>query len=113
MRFQRPVRCHVIAAGMVLVTPAAPAHAKSDFPVKAIRLVVPGSGQIDALARVLGSGLSERLGQPVVIHNVLGAGGILAAHNRGESDRLGRDPASGCYGSAGIDAKRRLASFGR
>ena len=81
MRFQRPVRCHVIAAGMVLVTLAAPVHAKSDFPVKAMRLVVPGSGQIDALARVLGAGLSERLGQPVVIHNVLGAGGILAAHS--------------------------------
>jgi tripartite-type tricarboxylate transporter receptor subunit TctC len=52
----------------------------SDFPARPIRLIVPGTGQIDALARALGSKLTERLGQPTVIEHHLGAAGILAAN---------------------------------
>ena len=51
------------------------------YPVKPIRLLVgfpPGGGN-DALARVIGPRLSEKLGRAVVIDNRPGAGGNLAA----------------------------------
>lgn len=57
------------------------AHAQQKFPTKPIRLVVaftPG-GTTDILARVVGPGMSETFGQPLVIENRPGAGGVLAA----------------------------------
>ncbi len=51
------------------------------YPVKPVRVIVPfppGPG-IDMLARLLGSKMSETLGQPFIIDNVSGAGGSIAA----------------------------------
>ncbi|MGZ8198506.1 MAG: tripartite tricarboxylate transporter substrate-binding protein, partial [Burkholderiales bacterium] len=70
----------VLLAGVVLAPFPAFAEAPLGFPTKPIRLVVPGAGQIDSLARAIGPRLSEHFGQPVVIENVLGAAGIIAAH---------------------------------
>ena len=50
------------------------------YPARPLRWIVglaPG-GSTDILARVMGQGLSERLGQPVVIENRPGAGGNIA-----------------------------------
>jgi tripartite-type tricarboxylate transporter receptor subunit TctC len=51
------------------------------FPSRPIRIVVPttAGGVPDVLARAVGQRMSETLGQPVVIENRAGAGGILAA----------------------------------
>jgi tripartite-type tricarboxylate transporter receptor subunit TctC len=51
------------------------------YPVRPIRLVVtsPPGGANDTQARVLGSQVSERLGQQVVIDNRGGASGMIAA----------------------------------
>ncbi len=51
------------------------------YPTKPIRLVVGlGAGaQTDTIARLIGQKLSESWGQPVVIDNRTGAGGVLAA----------------------------------
>ncbi|MDO9714282.1 Bug family tripartite tricarboxylate transporter substrate binding protein, partial [Paracraurococcus lichenis] len=48
---------------------------------KPLRLVLPfpAGGATDAIARVIAPGLSERLGQSVIIDNRPGAGGIPAA----------------------------------
>jgi tripartite-type tricarboxylate transporter receptor subunit TctC len=61
------------AAFVIAVAPASWAQ----YPSRAIRIIVPISpgGAPDVAARVLGQGLSETLGVPVVIENKLGSNG--------------------------------------
>ena len=68
----------LLPAGLAL---AATAHAQ--FPSRPVRVVVPttAGGVPDVLARAVGQRISEWLGQPVVIENRAGAGGILAAES--------------------------------
>lgn len=56
-------------------------HAQQQFPSKPIRLVVPSSagGTQDTLARLVAPRLGERFGQPVIVENRSGAGGMLGA----------------------------------
>lgn len=58
-------------------------RAQEEFPTRAIKLVVPfGAGGItDVVARLVAQGLSDRLGQPVVVVNRPGAGGATAAQS--------------------------------
>jgi tripartite-type tricarboxylate transporter receptor subunit TctC len=51
------------------------------YPTRPVRIVVgfPAGSNTDFLARLMGQWLSERLGQPFVIENRLGAGGNIAA----------------------------------
>lgn len=60
-------------------TIALPAVHAQAYPNKPIRVVVPyqAGGATDVIARVFGDKLAARLGQPVVIDNKGGAGGIL------------------------------------
>ncbi|MFC7734657.1 tripartite tricarboxylate transporter substrate binding protein [Roseomonas sp. GCM10028921] len=60
---------------------ARPSLAQGRFPDRPIRLIVPwgAGGSTDILMRALGDAMSRRLGQPVVIENRAGAGGILGA----------------------------------
>ncbi len=69
----------LLGAALVLIPPA-PSHAQT-YPAKPVRMVtqfVAGSGG-DALIRILATYLGDNLGQPVVIENRAGAGGIIAA----------------------------------
>ena len=51
------------------------------YPERPIKFVIPyaAGGATDILGRLLASGLSEKLGQPVVVENRPGAGTVLAA----------------------------------
>ena len=51
------------------------------YPWRPIKFVIPyaAGGATDILGRLLASGLSEKLGQPVVVENRPGAGTVLAA----------------------------------
>lgn len=60
---------------------ARPAAGHPDKPVKMIIPAPAGSGP-DALGRLLGRRLSEAWGQPVVIENIVGAGGNIG-HDKG------------------------------
>jgi len=66
------------AAGLFGVTDAA---AQSGYPNRPLRFVVPFTpgGSNDIFARVIGQRLSEAMGQPVLIDNRPGAGGLLGA----------------------------------
>jgi len=72
------VRRVVLALGACAFTALAAAQG---FPSRPIRVVVPttAGGVPDVLARAVGQRMAESLGQPVVVENRAGAGGILAA----------------------------------
>jgi tripartite-type tricarboxylate transporter receptor subunit TctC len=67
-----------LLGGAAMILPVA-AGASDAFPIRPIRLIVPypPGGGTDIVGRVLGQKLQESLGQPVVIDNHGGAGGVL------------------------------------
>lgn len=71
------MRVLLMAAALAL---CAPAQAQT-YPTKTVRFVsgvTPGSAS-DTMARMLAEGLSTTLGQPVIVENRLGAGGLVGA----------------------------------
>ena len=67
----------VIAALLALV--ASTAHAQAQYPVRTVRIIVPTSppGGADVVARSVAPGLSERLGQQVIVDNRAGASTMI------------------------------------
>src|SRR5690606_13688195 len=72
--------CALTAAAAAVTTPAALAQ-EAAYPSKPITIVVgyPPGGSTDLTGRNVGLELANRLGQPVVIENVGGAGGAVGA----------------------------------
>jgi tripartite-type tricarboxylate transporter receptor subunit TctC len=80
-----------LASTLLVCLPLAAAAQASDFPNKAIRLIVPfpPGGATDAAARLVAVKMSEHWGQPVLVDNRAGAGGNVG------SDLVAKAPADG------------------
>jgi len=71
----------MIAAAVAMAAAGGTASAQSSFPSKPVRIFVPyaAGGGVDILARTLGDVVSRQWGQPVVVENRPGAGGVVAS----------------------------------
>lgn len=80
------------ALGCALALVAAPAFAQDGWPSGPLHVYVgfPAGSSPDTLARIITEPLAERLGQPVVIENRPGAGGVIGIQqmlaNAGDDD---------------------------
>ncbi len=76
MNFRRTVICSLMCFSALA---AVPVFAQSDYPNRAITLVVPfpAGGVTDVVGREMARNLSKTLNQPVVVDNRAGAGGNI------------------------------------
>ncbi len=76
------------------------AQAQGDYPAKPLRFIVPypAGGGTDTIARLIGTQLTQRWGQPVVVENKPGASGILG------NDIVAKAPGDGYTVLMGITA---------
>jgi tripartite-type tricarboxylate transporter receptor subunit TctC len=77
----RALPLHAIAIALALPAFAPAAAAVEDWPARPMTMVVPfaAGGTADPIGRVLAAGLSQVLGQQVIVENVGGAGGMTGA----------------------------------
>jgi tripartite-type tricarboxylate transporter receptor subunit TctC len=117
---RRVMQRRQLLAALLAMPFAARVAAQPAFPGKALRIVVPfGPGGIaDLTARAVGQKLSERLGQPVVVDNKPGAGGVAAGElvARAEPDghtlllvSNGTAVSAGLFKSLPFDAQKDFA----
>jgi tripartite-type tricarboxylate transporter receptor subunit TctC len=67
-----------LAALVAAIAPSTQTYAQ-DYPSRAVKIIVPfgAGGPADVAARLVGNILQERFGQPFVIENRTGAGGVI------------------------------------
>jgi tripartite-type tricarboxylate transporter receptor subunit TctC len=80
-----------LAVGAAVVAAGSRLAQAQAYPTRPVRWLVgaPAGGSLDIVARIMGQWLSERLGQPFVIENRVGAASIIAA------EAAARAPADG------------------
>jgi tripartite-type tricarboxylate transporter receptor subunit TctC len=71
----------IAAALAAFVCPAAAQDLQKDWPNRPVTMVVPfaAGGPMDSLARILQPTLGETLGQPIIIENTPGGGGLTGS----------------------------------
>lgn len=76
-----PILCRRLVALLTLSVLAAGALAAGPFPSKPVTLMVPypAGGLSDAIARIIGERLTKQIGQQVLVENLGGVSGALAA----------------------------------
>jgi tripartite-type tricarboxylate transporter receptor subunit TctC len=67
------------AAATILLLATFPAGAQTNYPERNIRLLFGFAPGVDTVARLLADRLGDALGKPVIVENVTGAGGNIAA----------------------------------
>ena len=68
------------ALALLTIGLAGPAFAQA-YPAKPITLIVPfaAGGPTDVIARIAADNMTRTLGQPIIIENIVGAGGTTAS----------------------------------
>jgi tripartite-type tricarboxylate transporter receptor subunit TctC len=69
------------AAALLAAAALTPAFAQGTYPTKPIRIIAPvqPGGGVDLVARTIGERIQKTLGQPVVVENQSGGGGIVGS----------------------------------
>ena len=72
------IRLLIVVVGLVVGAKFASAQ---EYPTRPVMIIQPtaAGGPSDVLIRVIADALAERLGQPVVVENKPGAGGVIGA----------------------------------
>jgi tripartite-type tricarboxylate transporter receptor subunit TctC len=88
MHRARPLAGFILALACMTLVPQAAAQ---QYPARVVKLVVPQTpgGATDVFARKIGQMLGERWGQPVVVENRAGAGGVVG------TDMVAKSPPDG------------------
>jgi len=102
--FTKPYRVALSLLVLLIVLFHADVNAQAAYPDRPIKLVVPypPGGTTDLLARTLAPRLSERLGQPILIENRAGAGGVIGSQVVAKSVADGYTLVFGSIASHGI-----------
>ena len=102
--FTKPYRVALFLMVLLNVLFHADVNAQAAYPDRPIKLVVPypPGGTTDLLARTLAPRLSERLGQPILIENRAGAGGVIGSQVVAKSVADGYTLVFGSIASHGI-----------
>ena len=68
-----------MSVSLLGTAPALAQEAAKDFPSRPIRMIVPNApgSSVDTLSRIIGTGLSQVIGQQIVIDNRAGAAGVI------------------------------------
>lgn len=68
-----------LAAILLAILAGAPGSFAQDYPTRPVKIIVPfgAGGPADVAARLIGNILQERFGQPFVVENHTGAGGVI------------------------------------
>src|SRR5262249_56541866 len=103
------IKCVVIALALISSALGIGAAAAQPCPSRPVTMVVPfaAGGPTDVLARILAQSMSQTLRQQIVIENVTGAGGSIAAA------RVAKAPPDGytmILGNLGTHAPHRAPS---
>lgn len=74
-------RVRTITSSVLLMSAMVTAQAQPAYPSKPLRMIAPSSpgGPVDLIARAVGQGLGDAIGQQVVIENRAGAAGLIGA----------------------------------
>jgi tripartite-type tricarboxylate transporter receptor subunit TctC len=84
MIFARALAASILAAGL-LASGSASSQTYPDRPITMLVPFAPG-GATDAIARIIQNSMEKSLGQPLVIENIGGAGGMIAAARAARAD---------------------------
>ena len=112
----------ILTATLALL--AGTAVAQTDYPTRPITMIVPfaAGGPTDTVARLIAEPMTRTLGQQVIVENVAGAGGTLAAGREARADpdgytlmvhHIGLASSVGLYRKLPYDPATAFAPIGR
>lgn len=80
-KFNRRTAVTAVGAAATLAMLGAAPTLAQDYPTRPITMIVPfaAGGPTDVVARLVGEQMSKTLGQPIIIENVVGAGGTTGS----------------------------------